>query len=93
MDKQEQIRRERGLLAKDFLRSDFFVKFLLPYVEKERIGSYPNPTDTDWENKYRYAYAKDEVFTALFTSFRNWEKEAEDILKKEKYGTKDIIEA
>ena len=91
--KEQLWRKERGQKAKEFLQCEFFTRFLLPYVERERLGGYPNPSEEGWENKYRMAFAKDEVFTHLFTSIKSWQNEFEAILKEEKEVKKDIIDA
>lgn len=57
------------------------------------MSAYPVPTNDGWEDAYRYAYAKDEVYAKLFTAVSNWGKEFDAIVKKEDGGEKDIIEA
>ena len=90
---QEQIRKERGLRAKEFMQGEFFLKFLLPFIEQERMGEYPNPSETGWEEKYRLAYAKDSVYAKLIGDIQSWSKEYEDLHKKERTVKKDIINA
>lgn len=90
LTEQEKIRKDRGFYAREFLHSDFFQKFLLPFIEKERFAEYPNPSETGWEEKYRLAYSKDAVFAKLLSDIKSWTNEYEDLSKKEKEFKKDI---
>lgn len=87
------LRKERGLKAKDFLSSEFFANFLLPFIEKDRLDAYPNPSEEGWENKYRMAYAKDEVYTRLFSTISGWGRDFDMIVKEESEPKKDIMDA
>ena len=93
LTESEKLRVERGLKAKEFLESEFFRKFMLPAIEKKRISEYPKPTGKGWEDKYRLAYAKDEVYTELLSDIQAWTKEAEALKEKEGKPTKDIMNA
>jgi len=60
-------------------------------MEKERMGAYPKPDVPDWENKYRYAFAKDDVYSLLMSRIQAWSKEAEDIATQEEQPVKTIV--
>jgi hypothetical protein len=79
------------LLAKEFLQSEFLKEFLLLDMEKDRMGAYPKPDDERWEDKYRYAYARDTVYSDLMTKIQSWAKESESIEKEEIEITKTIV--
>lgn len=91
LSKAEQERLQRGVLAGDFLKSEFFTKYLLPFVDEDRRQAYPDPSKKGWEDKYRAAYARDEVYTKLFTTVQIWNKEREDLTKKTNETEKDIM--
>jgi len=54
------------------------------------MGAYPKPDEENWQEKYRYAFAKDEVYTNLFSAIQSWTKEKDQVIKKEAED-KDII--
>ena len=91
LEEQRSLRKQRGVLAKEFLESEFLLQFLLPDIEVERLGAYPSPTEKDWENKYRYAYAKDEVYSGFMKKIQSWVEEAQSITKEEDNPPKEIV--
>lgn len=93
LTEKELIRKERGALAKEFLEGKFFQKFLLPYLDKERLTNYPKPDHDRWEEEYRYAYAKDEVFTKFLQTIKSWVSELKMLEAKESQEKKDIVTA
>ena len=93
LSEHEKGRKERGLKAKEFLQSEFFTKYLLPFIDKTRFSEYPDPGETGWEDKYRVAFAKDFVFTKFLQDIQSWTKEYEDLANKEGKVKKDIINA
>lgn len=80
---------KRGYGAKEFLESDFFREFLLPYMDKERMA-YPDPSKKGWEDQYRLAHAKDKVYVSLMQTVNAWKSEAERITKEKNEPEKDI---
>lgn len=93
LTEEQKIRQRRGNLAKDFLSSDFFQTFLLAYMDKERMNGYPNPKEEGWEDKYRLAFAKDEVYTTLITTLQSWTTEADKMTELEGKDEQDITTA
>ena len=91
LEAQRSLRKQRGLLAKEFLQSEFLKDFLLPDIETERLSVYPKPDKPEWEDAYRYAYAKDEVYSAFLNRIQSWAKEAETILTQENEIPKTIV--
>lgn len=91
LEEQRSLRKQRGLLAKEFLQSEFLLQFLLPDIEAERMGAYPKPTEENWQEKYTYAYAKDEVYSGFMKKLQMWSKEAEEIVAKEEEIPKTIV--
>lgn len=63
----------------------------MPDIETERMATYPEPVETGWENKYRYAYAKDEVYSSFLKRIQTWAKEADDIEKQKLEIPKIIV--
>lgn len=55
------------------------------------MEAYPKPDAEGWEDKYRFAFAKDEVFSGFMTRIQSWSKEAEDIQKNEEAPDKFIV--
>ena len=55
------------------------------------MGAYPKPEEPGWEDKYRYAYAKDEVYGDFMKRIQSWAKEAEDIDKQDSQEVKSIV--
>lgn len=88
----DEARRVRGIHAKHFLESEFFQKHLLPFIDSERMGGYPKPDEKGWEEKYRTAFAKDEVYSKLISTVQSWVKEGES-LPDEDAPVKDIVNA
>lgn len=78
-------------MAKEFLQSDFLLKFLLSEIEERRMESYPKPDASGWEDKYRYAFSKDEAYSSLLKTVQQWSNEAEDIAAAEKSPIKTIV--
>lgn len=91
LEAQRSLRKQRGLLAKEFLQSEFLTQFLLPDIESERMGAYPKPDEAGWEDKYRFAFAKDEVYSGFLKRIQAWSKEAEEITAKEEEIPKSIV--
>jgi len=79
----DDARRLRGVQAKSFLESEFFMQHLLPYIEMERMDGYPSPGKRGWEEAYRLNYAKDEAYTKLLSTIRAWVKEGEMVHEEE----------
>lgn len=90
LNDEQQRRQQRGLLAENFLSSEFFKTYVLAFMEKERMEGYPKPDVEAWENKYRYAYAKDEVYTQIITVFQSWCEEAKQLTEQESHDEPDI---
>jgi hypothetical protein len=88
---EEKVRKERGKLAREFLQSELFQKYLLVFMEQKRLSGYPRPDEKGWEEKYRMAFARDEVYTELVQAVQSWEQEAKDIESKEEEEEKDVI--
>lgn len=91
MEESRLLRKERGTLAKDFLQSEFLLRFLMPEIESQRMGAYPKPDSPDWEIAYRFAFAKDEVFTNFMQTIQAWVSEAEQIKKQDEDTVKSIF--
>lgn len=79
LTEQQELSRRRGKLASDFLSGDFFLQFVLPFIEQDRLGGYPEPNKPGWEEEYRLAFAKDKVYTELFSLMKNWTEEAKQL--------------
>lgn len=86
----EKERLTRGIMASDFLSGDFFQKYLFPYIQSERDSIYPDPGKKGWEDQYRLAYAKDEVFTSLMKNIKLWADEKKDLTAKTRETEPDI---
>lgn len=93
LTEQEKSRLSRGQLARDFLQCEFLQQFLMPFMDKDRMEAYPKPEKPDWQEKYRYAFAKDEVYTKLMETIVSWKSEAEALEKKEGEEEKSIVDA
>lgn len=91
LEAQQSLRKQRGLLAKEFLQSEFLKQFLLPDMDRERMAAYPKPNKEGWEEEYRFAFTQDEVYSALMRKIQSWAAEAEDIEAKEQETTKSIV--
>lgn len=52
---------------------------------------YPKPDAIGWEDKYRYAFSKDEAYGSLLKTVQQWSKEAEDIVSVEESPVKTIV--
>lgn len=87
--KQNDTIKERGRLAKEFLESEFFQKFLLPYIYADKNQEYPSPTVVGWEEKYRFAFAKDQAYSELLQTIKGWWEQAKTL---EDYEGKTIID-
>lgn len=90
---QERLRKERGSLSRDFLNSEFFTKYLFPYMDEARIVEYPSTKKRGWEDAYRTARARDEVFTEIMNTIQSWQREGAMVEAKQKETPKDIINA
>ena len=90
LTKEESERLTRGMLADAFLSGDFFVKYLLPFVDHDRREAYPDPGKKGWEDKYRQAYARDDVYTKLFQQIKTWADEKQQLTVKSRETEKDI---
>ena len=93
LTQQEEHRRIRGLQAKEFLKGEFFQTYLLPYLDKDRLEQYPDPSQDQWENKYRLAWAKDEVYTRFINTLTQWSVEADEMNKRAEEEEKSVTEA
>ena len=91
LSEERESRLERGRLSKEFLNSEFLGKFLLPFIETERLGSYPDPTDDDWQNRYIVAYSRDKVYSNFLSTVQSWSKEAETITSEDEQPEKKIV--
>lgn len=93
LTKEEKIRMDRGFKAKEFFQCEFFLKYLLPFIDKERIAEYPKPDHENWEEEYRLAYAKDAVYVKMMEDIQAWVREYEALKSKEGKPIKDIMTA
>lgn len=55
------------------------------------MSAYPKPDTEGWEEKYRFAFSQDEVYSALMRKIQSWAGEAEAIEEKEKETDKSIV--
>lgn len=90
---KEIIRKDRGFKAKEFLQSEFFTKYLLPFWDAERMKGYPEPHKVGWEEEYRTAFAKDQVYADMVKTMQSWVNEYVSLVNKEKEEPKSINEA
>jgi hypothetical protein len=88
---QEKLRVDRGLKAKEFLEGELYNKYLLPEIEKLRLGSYPKPSKEGWEEEYRMAYARDEVYTEFLQTILSWRKDSDFLQEKALEEEKDVV--
>lgn len=86
---EDEIRLQRGLGAKELLESVFFREFLVPYIDSQRM-QYPDPGKRGWEDKYRMARAKDEVYTEIMNTLLGWKHEGEKLAKEHDEPEKDL---
>ena len=93
LSQDQELRRQRGIQAKDFLQGEFFQKFLLPYLDNDRLDAYPDPSIENWENKYRLAWAKDEVYSKFLSTIKSWITESDELGKVAQEEEKDAITA
>ncbi len=91
LEESRSLRKHRGLLAKEFLQSEFLTKFLLPDIETERFSPYPKPDHEGWQAEYGYAHAKNEVYAGFMQKMQAWAKEGEVIEQKETEIPKTIV--
>jgi len=93
LTKDQLERKERGSGAKGFLDSDFYTKYFYPYLETILVGEYPKPEGEDWEDKYRYFYAKIEIAQEIVRALKGWSDEAQALAKAQKEPEKDFLDA
>lgn len=55
------------------------------------MGAYPKPYEEGWEDKYRAAFARDEVYSLFLSKIQAWVKEGETIESEDTQPVKTIV--
>lgn len=55
------------------------------------MSAYPDPSEEGWEDKYRFARAKDDVYSGMMKRIQAWADEAAEIENNEVSPPKTIV--
>lgn len=78
---------------KEFFNSEAYKDYLLPMIMQVAQREFPKPNEKGWEQKYIYAYALSDAFSAIMNAMHNVSGKNEFIKEMEKYLEQAIDEA
>lgn len=92
LSKEEQQLKELGQEAKGFLEGHLF-QGLQHHLSQQLDQEYPKPVGEEWQDKYRYAKAYEQVAADLVNYFISLKSQYISLLEKEKEKETSIDEA